>query len=120
MKNHLSKLIEQLNIKKQGKCIAELFSEYFSTLAKELNDTDTNTNSTSLDMNGLLHTSKHSHSNNLLSVIPEITYVFVSNHLAHLLQNKSIGLENVNSKILKIAAPIISSHLANIINLHLN
>ena len=71
-------------------------------------------------MNGLLHTIKHSHSNNLPFVIPEITNVFVSNQLANLPQNKSIGLDNINSKILKIAAPFISSHLTRIINLSLN
>ena len=97
-KNPIFKVIEQLNIDKQGKCIAGLFNEYFSTFAKELNDTDTNTDSTSFDMNLLLHTIKHSHSNNLPFIIPDITNVFVSNQVAHLPQNKSIGLDNINSK----------------------
>ena len=60
--------------------------------------------------------------NNFLSLLveKEITNVSISNQLAHLPQNKRIGLDNINSKNLNIAAPIISSHLTRIINLSLN
>ena len=60
------------------------------------------------------------HSNTLQFVIPEITNTFVSTQLRHLPLKKSIGLDNLNSKVLKLAAPIISRHLVKIINQSIN
>ena len=70
-------------------------------------------------MDDLLHSIKRTHSNTVPFIIPEITTDFVLKQLAHLAQNKGISLDNINSKVLKIAASIISGHLVKIINLSL-
>ena len=110
--NNTTKTIHGLSIDNESQAIAEIFCEHFSNISKDY--LDVNNTHQEIDDHQNVYNMTLSTSNPF--VIPPISKDFVLKQLTSLQLKKSTGLDNISSKILRIAAPIIAGHLTRIIN----
>ncbi len=93
---------------------ADAFNTYFSTFADRLRSLIPDM---TFDISKLTNFVKFRKDESIVFSIPSITPADVINHVVKIGSNKSTGIDNINARMLKLAAPFIAPSISKLINL---